>query len=159
MLTPEQINNIHRLHWVEKQSVRKIARQLHLGRRTIAKYLTTPAPPPVHRDRGSKLDSFKPAIAELLDQDSTISVALIEQRLRAQGFDGGMTIVKDYVRTLRKSTAVRRAYVRMEPAPGDRFDIDWGHFGALDYAGTPRKLYAFCLVECHSRKLLRRVHP
>ena len=61
MLTPEQINNIHRLHWVEKQSVRKIARQLHLGRRTIAKYLTTPAPPPVHRDRSSKLDSFKPS--------------------------------------------------------------------------------------------------
>jgi hypothetical protein len=77
----------------------------------------------VHRDRGHKLDSFKPAIAELLDQDSTISVALIEQRLRAQGFDGGMTIVKDYVRTLRKSTAFRRAYVRMEPAPGDRFGI------------------------------------
>ena len=153
MLTPEQINNIHRLHWVEKQSVRKIARQLHLGRRTIAKYLITPAPPPVHRDRASKLDPFKPAIAELLEQDSTVSVALIEQRLRAQGFDGGMTIVKDYVRTLRKSTAARRAYVRMEPAPGDRFDIDWGHFGALDYAGTPRKLYAFCLVECHSRKL------
>jgi len=153
MLTPEQINNIHRLHWVEKQSARKIARQLHLGRRTIAKYLTTPDRPPVHRDRSSKLDSFKPAIAELLEQDSTVSVALIEQRLRAQGFDGGMTIVKDYVRTLRKSTAARRAYVRMEPAPGDRFDIDWGHFGALDYAGTPRKLYAFCLVECHSRKL------
>ena len=80
MLTPEQINNIHRLHWVEKQSVRKIARQLHLGRRTIAKYLTTPAPPSVHRDRSSKLDSFKPAITELLEQDSTISVALIEQR-------------------------------------------------------------------------------
>ena len=153
MLTPEQINNIHHLHWAEKQSVRKIARQFHLGRRTIAKYLTTPAPPPVHRDRSSKLDSFKPAIAELLEQDSTVSVALIEQRLRAQGCDGGMTIVKDYVRTLRKSTAARRAYVRMEPAPGDRFDIDWGHFGALDYAGTPRKLYAFCLVECHSRKL------
>jgi len=38
MLTPEQINNIHRLHWVEKQLLRKIARQLHLGRRTIAKY-------------------------------------------------------------------------------------------------------------------------
>ncbi len=159
MLTPEQINNIHRLHWVEKQSVRKIARHLHLGRRTIAKYLTTPAPPPVHSDRSSKLDSFKPVIAELLEQDSTVSVALIEQRLRAQGFDGGMTIVKDYVRTLRKSTAARRAYVRMEPAPGDRFDIDWGHFGALDYDGTPRKLYAFCLVECHSRKTVSSSSP
>jgi transposase len=153
MLTPDQINHIHRLHWVEKWSVRKIARQLHLGRRTIAKYLTAPAASPVHRDRGSKLDPFKPAIAELLEQDPTSSVVLIEQRLRAQGFDGGMTIVKDYVRTLRNSRAARRAYVRMEPAPGDRFEIDWGHFGALDYAGTPRKLYAFCLVECHSRKL------
>ena len=39
------------------------------------------------------------------------------------------------------------------PAPGERFDIDWGHFGALIYNGTPRKLYAFCLVECHSRKM------
>ena len=47
MLTPEQINNIHRLHWVEKQSVRKIARQLHLGRRTIAKYRESLQIPPV----------------------------------------------------------------------------------------------------------------
>jgi hypothetical protein len=28
-----------------------------------------------------------------------------------------------------------------------------GTFGALSYNGTPRKLYAFCLVECHSRKM------
>ena len=41
----------------------------------------------------------------------------------------------------------------MEPSAGERFDIDWGHFGALLYNGTPRKLYAFCLVECHSRKM------
>ena len=50
-------------------------------------------------------------------------------------------------------TASRRAFVRMEPSPGERFDIDWGHFGVLLYNGTPRKLYAFCLVECHSRKM------
>lgn len=84
MLTPDQINDMHRLHWVEKWSVRKIARHLHLGRRTIAKYLATPSPAPVHRDRASKLDSFKPAIAELLEQDPTVSVALLEQRLRTQ---------------------------------------------------------------------------
>ena len=41
----------------------------------------------------------------------------------------------------------------MEPGPGERFEIDWGHFGALLYQGHARKLYAFCLVECHSRKL------
>ena len=69
MLTTEQINEIHRLHLVEKWSLRKIARHLHIGRRTIAKYLDTPAPTPAHRDRASKLDPFKPAIAELLRQD------------------------------------------------------------------------------------------
>lgn len=41
----------------------------------------------------------------------------------------------------------------MEPAAGERFDIDWGHFDALVYKGATRKLYAFCLVECHSRKM------
>jgi len=41
----------------------------------------------------------------------------------------------------------------MEPSPGERFEIDWGHFGALDYQGDQRKLYAFCLVEGHNRML------
>jgi hypothetical protein len=41
----------------------------------------------------------------------------------------------------------------MEPAAGERFEIDWGHFCALDYQGDARRLYAFCLVECHSRRL------
>jgi Helix-turn-helix domain len=59
MLTPEQINDIHRLHWAEKWSLRKIARHLRIGRRTIAKYLAAPAAPPAHRHRASKLDPFK----------------------------------------------------------------------------------------------------
>jgi len=41
----------------------------------------------------------------------------------------------------------------MEPAPGERFEVDWGHFGALDYSGDKRKLYAFALIEAHSRML------
>ena len=43
MLTAEQINSIHHLHWSEHWSVRKIARHLHLGRGTISHYLVTPA--------------------------------------------------------------------------------------------------------------------
>jgi hypothetical protein len=30
--------------------------------------------------------------------------------------------------------------VRMEPLAGERFEVDWGHFGALDYSGDARKL-------------------
>ena len=45
----------------------------------------------------------------------------------------------------------RRAFVRMEPEAGERFEVDWGHFGALNYEGDQRKLYAFALVDGHSR--------
>jgi len=153
MLTPEQINDIHRLHWAEHWSLRKIARHLRIGRRTIAKYLVAPAAPPAHRHRTSKLDPFKPLIAELLQQDPSANAPVIAQRLHPLGYDGGITIIKDYLRAVRQNSAARRAYLRVEPAPGERFDIDWGHFGALAYNGATRKLYAFCLIEAHSRKM------
>ena len=153
MLTADQINAIHRLHWAEHWSARKIARHLHIGRRTLAKYLETPAPRTATRQRASKLDPFKPTIAEWLTQDPTASAVVIAQRLRPLGFDGGMSILKEHLHAARGQIAAKRAYVRMEPAAGERFEIDWGHFGALLYQGHARKLYAFCLVECHSRKL------
>ena len=81
------------------------------------------------------------------------SAMVIAQRLRPLGFTGGLSILKDYLHAVRAQTTAKRAYVRMEPGPGERFEIDWGHFGALLYQGHARKLYAFCLVECHSRKL------
>jgi transposase len=69
MLKIDQINEIYRLrgeHW----STRRIAGHLHMGTRTVKKYLQAPVPLPVHRSRSSKLDPFKPLIAELLEQDS-----------------------------------------------------------------------------------------
>jgi len=153
MLSPDQINTLHRLHTIEKWSVRKIAAHLHLGRRTIAKYIDTPAPAPTRRERSSKLDPFKAAISDLIEQNPDARATVITQRLRTLGYDGGETIVRDYLRALDLQSKARRAYVRVESSPGERFDIDWGHFGSLLYNGAPRKLYAFCLVEAHSRKM------
>jgi DNA-binding transcriptional regulator LsrR (DeoR family) len=51
MLTTEQINTLHRLHFAEHWSIRKIARHLHLGRRTIAQYLAKPARTAARRQR------------------------------------------------------------------------------------------------------------
>src|SRR5438132_815813 len=153
MLTNEQIDTIHRLHFVAKWTIRKIAKHLHIGRRSVAKYLSKPVQTPLHRTRTSKLDSFKPAIEEWLQQDASVRAAVIFQSLRDRGFTGGYTIVKDHLQAIRAETKTRRAFVRMEPAAGERFEIDWGHFGVLVYEGDARKLYAFCLIECHSRKM------
>jgi transposase len=153
MLNLEQINEIHRLAGGEHWSMRRIAHQLRLAARTVKKYLATPVPSPVRRPRPSKLDPFKPLMRELLEQDPHAPGAVILQRLQAAGYSGGHTILRDHLQRVRVSHLAPRAFLRMEPGPGERFEIDWGHFGALDYQGDKRKLYAFCLIEAHSRML------
>lgn len=86
-------------------------------------------------------------------KDPRVTAAVIEQRLRPLGYDGGSSILQEYVRKVRPQLAPRRAFVCMEPVAGERFGVDWGHFGALDYSGDSRKLYAFALVDAHSRMM------
>jgi transposase len=112
--------------------MRRIARHFHLGTRTVKKYLFAPVPAPVHRPRPSKLDPFKPLIAELLEQDAHAPGSVILQR-HAAGYTGGHSILREYLQQARGASSPPRAFVRMEPAAGERFEIDWGHFGALDY--------------------------
>lgn len=151
MLTTEQINDLHRLYWSEHWPIRKIERHLRMGWHTIKKYLDRPAQTPAERPRSSKLDPYKATIVELLDKDPSASAAVIGQHLRPQGYSGGGSILRQYVRQVRPHLKPQRAFVRMEPKPGERFEVDWGHFGSLDYEGDQRKLYAFALVDGHSR--------
>jgi len=153
MLSTEQINDLHRLYWSEHWPIRKIERHLRMGWHTIRKYLDAPAQSPARRPRTSKLDPFKTTIAEWLEKDAKVTGTVIEQRLRPLGYTGGPTILRDYLQRARSRVKPNRAFVRMEPTPGERFEVDWGHFGALDYSGDKRKLYAFALVEAHSRML------
>ena len=150
-LSTDQINDLHHLYWAEHWPIRKIEQHLRMSWHTIKKYLESPAQTQATRSRISKLDPFKPTIAELLEKDARASAAVIEQRLRPLGYNGGHTILRDYIHNVRPQPQSKRAFVRMEPEAGERFEVDWGHFGTLSYEGDQRKLYAFALVDGHSR--------
>ena len=132
MLSTEQINDLHRLYWSEHWPIRKIERHLRMGWHTIRKYLDAPAQGPASRPRTSKLDPFKATIAEWREKDATVSGAVIEQRLRPLGYTGGHTILRDYLKQTHPQAKPNRAFIRMEPTPGERFEVDWGHFGVLN---------------------------
>ena len=153
MLTSDQINELHRLYVSEKWPIRKIERHLNMGWRTIRKYLDMPAQGAAPRQRQSKLDAFKPLIAECLEKDPRVTAALILQRIKDLGYSGGHAILQEYVRKVRPQPASKRAFVRMEPFAGERFEVDWAHFDVLNYSGDIRKLYAFALIDAHSRML------
>src|SRR5262249_18081316 len=129
MLTNDQINDLHRLYWSEHWPIRKIERHLRMGWRTIKKYLEMPAQTSAGRPRTSKLDPYRPTIAEFLEKDPSVSAAVIGQRLRPLGYRGGDSILREYVHKVRLRLHHQRAFVRMEPRAGERFEVDWGHFG------------------------------
>src|SRR5215510_14511676 len=78
---------------------------------------------------------------------------VMRQRLEERGFDGGITIVRDYLSRVRPSAPAKAAFIRFASEPGVQCQIDWGHFGTLAYGNTTRKLYCLAVVECHSRML------
>jgi transposase len=143
---------MHRLAHAGR-SVRKIATRLGLSRPTVKKYLDNPHPQRPRIIRAAKLAPFTDEIERLFEVDPKVSAMVIRQRLEQRGFDGGMTIVRDYLRRVRPRPKPTTAFLRFESPPGAHCQMDWGHFGSLAYGQTPRKLYCLAVVECHSRLL------
>jgi hypothetical protein len=83
-------------------------------------------------------------VAEWLVKVATVRGTVIEQRLRPLGYTSGHSILGEYLREMRPLPAKpARAFIRAEPAPGERFEVDWGHFarnpqyGLCAHAGVP----------------------
>ena len=150
MIDKRTIFEIHRLKhlgWSE----RKIARHLRIDRGSVKKYVSNPDVVQQRPNRTSKLDPYRDQIKDILDDDPTISAPVVLQQL--EGFTGKITIVRDYLRQLRGKRKQRIAYARFESAPGEQMQVDWGHFGSLEYGDTKRKLYALVVIESFSRML------
>ena len=144
-----EIHRLSDLSWSE----RKIARHLCIGRRTVKKYLHNPQLSAKRRKRASKLDAYRELIDQLLEQEPEVKAPDVLQRLQQQGFDGKITIVRDFLLKLRGQKIYRTPYIRFESPPAKQMQIDWGHFGHLQYGQTKRKLYALAVIESYSRML------
>jgi transposase len=152
MINQRTIFEIHRLAH-NGLSTRRIAKMLGINRQSVQKYLRDPSVKRLHFSRSSKLDPFKDEIKRLLEIDPKASAVVIRQRLDALGFDGGITILRDYLQGVRGDTKKKPPAIRFESAPGVQCQTDWGHFGSITYGDTARKLYCLAVIECHSRLL------
>ncbi len=130
---------------------RQIAEELSLDYRTVYKWLDQKhyqqrkSP-----QRASKLDPFKGQIVRML-QTYPYTAAQIFQRLREDDFDGGYTIVKEYVRKVRPPKI--KAFLKLSFAPGECAQVDWGSYGSVAVGETRRRLSFFVMVLCYSRMM------
>jgi transposase len=151
MIDYHRFCQIKDLHARQGLNASQIAKALALDPRTVAYWLAqdhfrlrTP------RQYPSKLDPFKAQIVRLLER-YPYSAAQVFQRLREQGFNGGSSLVKAYVRTVRPRR--QPAFLTLAFAPGECAQVDWGSFGAVSVGQTQRRLSFFVMVLCYSRML------
>ena len=133
-----------------------LAQQLGVSRRTIHHWIKTgqldrdieqevrysPRPPVP-----TKLDAFKPILEARLDAYPELSAVRLFSEVRAAGYTGGYTQVKEYVRTIRP---------RPVPEPVIRFETPPGHQAQVDFARVrfPWGIrYALVVVLGYSRLL------
>lgn len=149
MIDYETYCKIRDCHGRQRLTIAQTARALGLHAQTVAKwvrrtqYRARQAPP-----RNSRLDPFKARIVRLLES-YPYSAQQIFQRLREEGFAGGFTIVKDYVRKVRPPR--REAFLKLSFAAGECAQLDWGSFGSIGVGSTRRRLSFFVMVLCYSR--------
>ena len=131
--------------------VAQIVHAVSLDARTVRRWLDEPRfRPRITPARASKLDPFKGYIRRLLEHHP-FSASQILNRLREAGYDGGATIVKDYLQRVRPMRAP--AFLTLHFAPGEAAQIDWGHYGSVNVGNTRRRLSFFVMVLCYSRLL------
>jgi transposase len=145
----ETFCKIHDCHDRQGLTITQTARTLGLQPRTVAKWLKRSRfEPRRSRRRSSILDAFKGRITRLLDTHP-YSAQQIFQRLREEGYIGGITILRAYVRSIRP--AKLPVYLKLHFAPGESAQIDWGSFGTVAVGNTRRRLSFFVIVLAYSR--------
>jgi transposase len=129
----------------------QIALELDLDPKTVQKWIDQPRYQPRQSSkRPSQLDPFKGPIVALLERHPYTAQQIL-QRVREQGFAGGYTIVKDFVRQVRPLR--KPAFLMLEFAAAECAQVDWGQFGSVAVGSTRRRLSFFVMVLCYSRMM------
>jgi transposase len=116
---------IRRMKEVDGLSIHEIVRRTGHDRNTVRRALRREGPPRYQRPaRASKLDPFRDEIYRLLQDDPRIPGKRIRELIEEFGYDGGKTILDDYLRELRPLFERKRTYQRTVYRPGELLQFD-----------------------------------
>jgi transposase len=126
MLTQEQAVEIKVLER-QGRTIRQIMRETGLSRNTVRKYLRQPTDLRYgpRAARPCKLDPFKPYLLERIEQarPDWIPATVLLREIRAEGYVGGISQLKAYVRPFKVVRA--DPVVRFETEPGLQMQADF----------------------------------
>lgn len=122
-----------------------IARQLGIDVKTVKRVRRGAQK---RKPRSSKLDAFKPVIRELVIKKDLTSVRVLRE-IRALGYEGGYSVLKEYARSIRRRSR-RRPHLRFETDKGIQGQVDLSPY-TVDLAGAATAVVCFSMVFGFSR--------
>ena len=132
------IYEIRRRHFVQKQTVSAIAREMSLSRPTVRKYLQVTEEPKYERDQPAppRLGNFKSQLKTWLDEESKLprsrrrTAQRLFEGLQEIGYAGAYDSVQRYVKRWKSEhlgPKVTEAFVPLAFRAGDACQFDWSH--------------------------------
>lgn len=157
----EKLRNEIMQRWQAQTPMRRIAWELGVARTTVRRVLgrlqkersgptpTTNLKAPSRRP--SSLDEHEGFLVQLFERYPNMTAVRVHEELRARGFRGNYTIVRERVRQLRPQPA-REPVVRFETSPGQQAQMDYSTYD-IDFTDEGRRrVYLFSYVLSYSRR-------
>jgi transposase len=149
VLDVERWAELRREHFVRGVAIKELVRRTGLSRNTVRAALRSEAPPVFTLpERPSKLDPFKDEIHRLLKDDPKLPGVRVREEIEPLGFDGGKSIVDDYLREIRPMFVKLRTHQRTVYRPSEVCQWDLWETSAPVPVGHGQLRRAWVVVCC-----------
>jgi transposase len=161
MLRMDQVHVIRHKVLLEGKSVRSVAKEMGVSRNTVAKYLKNPEPrrsvvARKLKKRAPVTEMVAPRIEEILSEwrgrttpKQRITGARIYRQLVEEGYEVGITTVRDYLREKRRKEA--EVFVPLIHRPGHEAQVDFFEV-TVEHDGVRKKAWKFVMRLMYSGK-------
>lgn len=135
----EQIAEIRRCYFINKESISKIANRLNLSRQTVRRALKSQEQPVYQRtvQPTPKLGAFKPQLVDWLELDAKLpkrqrrTAQRLYECLQVEGYQGSygpvQRLVQDWKQQAQHRPSITQAFVPLAFPAGETCQFDWSH--------------------------------
>src|SRR5260370_695972 len=157
----------HKMHYLEEQAARAIARKLGISRQTVTKALQREQEPEyaLKEPRESpRLGPYKEKLDTLLEDNGRMPKKQrytghkLFELLQAEGYAGSESSVHMYAVRWRKAHKRPATFLPLEFEPGQDAQVDWGEAQVI-LAGVQQKVQVFVMHLSYSRRTFVMTFP
>jgi transposase len=167
MISVEDREKIRRAYFVDKKSLRQIAKELGIARKTVRKAieaaepgtytLSTPRSSPMLGPYKQRIDELLAENEHLPPKQRYIGPTILKE-IQKLGYQGSESGLRHYIGQRRQEKRRPKVYIPLEFDPGTDAQADWGE-AVVEIAGERVTVQVFYLRLCYSRKLFMMAFP